>query len=235
MDEQAIETEQGEVPRISVQVALVLLEVMRAQDLPAELLGEEDLSTTLPRRLGLNDVVDAQIRRYRQEARWRRRVRPGEVRDLFQLVLRRPDSRDIFYHAGRRLAGEAPRGARLVRALPRRAAMAVVRRRARARVAGLLGRPAVAAEGRPFILVGHDLITAQSDPGGYACTLLTGLFDELLERYTGRELRVVHEECEALGHGRCVWALRALEPEGSAEPPVEGAVREGGGPSSRVA
>jgi hypothetical protein len=42
----------------SAVVALTLLEVIRAQDLPTEVLEQEDTSVTLPRRLGLSDVVE---------------------------------------------------------------------------------------------------------------------------------------------------------------------------------
>ncbi|MBI4540114.1 MAG: hypothetical protein HY704_11470 [Gemmatimonadetes bacterium] len=206
---EAVDSDREEDGRISPVVALALLEVMRAQDLPDEVLAEEDLTETLPRRLGLNDVIDASIRRYRKGAGRLRRVRAGEIRDLIQLVLRRPDCRDLFYRAGRRLAGDPSPSARVVRALPQRAAVAVARRRSRARVARLLGRPAPLAEGDLFGLVGRDLITARSDPSGQACALLTGLFDELLERYTGQPLRAVHEECEALGQSRCAWTLAA--------------------------
>lgn len=193
--------------RISAMVVVALLEVLRAQDFPQEILEEENLTATLPRRLGLNEVVDAQIRRYRKEARRRRRVRAGELRDLIQLVLRRPDSRDIFYGAGRRLAGGGGRGWRLVRALPQAALLAVARRRACRRVEWLLGGPALVAEGGSFRLVGRELITARSDSSGTACALLSGLFDGLLERYTGRPAQVVHDECAALGHPWCVWTL----------------------------
>ena len=41
-------------PRISAAVALTLLEVIRFQDAPTEVLESEDPSHTMPRRLGLS-------------------------------------------------------------------------------------------------------------------------------------------------------------------------------------
>ena len=50
--------------RVKAIVGLRLLEVVRDRDLPTELLEEEDPARTIPRRLGLSDVVDRQIRAY---------------------------------------------------------------------------------------------------------------------------------------------------------------------------
>jgi hypothetical protein len=102
-------------------VALALLEALRDQDRPGEVLDDEDLTVTLPRRFGLSDVVDSQIRRYQEDARRTRRVPEGEVRDLIRLVSRRPDSEGLFRDVGRSLS-ESREGAGWRRALPRRAA-----------------------------------------------------------------------------------------------------------------
>ena len=104
--------------RISAVVALTLLEVIRQQDLPTEVLESEDPSHTMPRRLGLSDVIDMQIRRYREEVRHRARITDDEFRDLVRLVIRRPDSEEVFFHTGSILAGDdRPPGWR--RGLPR--------------------------------------------------------------------------------------------------------------------
>ena len=55
------------VRRISAVVALTLLEVIKQQDIPSEVLESEDPTVTMPRRLGLSDVIEMQIRRYRDE------------------------------------------------------------------------------------------------------------------------------------------------------------------------
>ena len=49
--------------RVKAVVALRLLEVMRDMDLPIELLGDENPKLTIPRRFGLSDVVERQIRK----------------------------------------------------------------------------------------------------------------------------------------------------------------------------
>src|SRR5690606_19268600 len=68
---------------------LALLEAMRAQDQPHEVLEDEDLAASLPRRFGLTSVVASQIERYREAARKRRGVPVDDVVDLIRLVLRR--------------------------------------------------------------------------------------------------------------------------------------------------
>ena len=93
--------------RISAVVALTLLEVIRQQDLPTEVLESEDPSHTMPRRLGLSDVIDMQIRRYREEARKKQRISDEEFRDLVRLVIRRPDSEEVFFHSGSIRSGGA--------------------------------------------------------------------------------------------------------------------------------
>ena len=60
--------------RVQAIVALRLLEVMRDQDLPVEVLEEEDPAVTMPRRLGLSEVVERQIRSYREDVRRRFRL-----------------------------------------------------------------------------------------------------------------------------------------------------------------
>ena len=83
---------------IAPALPLALLESIRAHDRPSEVLEDEDLTTSMPRRLGLTDVIDSQIRRYREDGR--RGVPLTEVADLFRLVLRRPDAEAIMRGAG---------------------------------------------------------------------------------------------------------------------------------------
>ena len=47
------------------------LEVMRDMDLPVEVLEDEDPTRTMPRRFGLSDVVERQIRTYRDDVKKR--------------------------------------------------------------------------------------------------------------------------------------------------------------------
>ena len=50
-------------------MALRLLEAIKAQDSPPEVFEDEDPTVTMPRRLGLSNVVERQIRTYRHFVR----------------------------------------------------------------------------------------------------------------------------------------------------------------------
>ena len=60
-DSESIDGSGPGLRRVQAVVALRLLEVMRDMDLPTELLGDENLTLTIPRRFGLSDVVERQI------------------------------------------------------------------------------------------------------------------------------------------------------------------------------
>lgn len=191
--------------RVAPAVALALLEVIRDQDLPREVLADEDLTLTLPRRLGLSDVIDAQIRRYREEAKRRRRVSDAAIRDLVRLVVRRPDSEDVFRLVGVRLADVGTAGPGWRAALPRRVAMALARRQARRRLKALFGRRVGQFRKGPFVLEGRNLLFIRSDPGGDACLLLSGLLSAVLHKYLGDGLSVAHTKCQARKDEACRW------------------------------
>ena len=72
-------------PRILPVFGLTLLEVLRDQDSPNEVLEDENVSVTMPRKLGLSDVVDKQIRIYRDMVKQRIRRSDDEVRDLDEI------------------------------------------------------------------------------------------------------------------------------------------------------
>ena len=82
--------------QVQALVALKLLEVIRDNDLPGEVLEEEDTSRTMPRRFGLSDVVERQIRTYKEDVRKHIRLSDEEIEGLFRFVIRRPDGNDIF-------------------------------------------------------------------------------------------------------------------------------------------
>lgn len=195
--------------RVHSRVALRLLEALRTQDLPAEVLDDENLTITLPRRLGLSDVVDQQIRRYRDDARRRRRITDAEIRDLIRLVVRRPDSEEVFLQVGADLheGGDSPGWRRI---LPRKVAHALARRRLRQRLRILFGRPLVRHVGAPFALEATDDLLLQSDPGGDACQMVTGLARKELARVGITSQDFSHVACKALGHGNCLWALSEI-------------------------
>src|SRR6476660_8849379 len=89
---------------VPASLPLSLLEAVRAHDRPAEVLEDENLTVSLPRRFGLTDVVDTQIRQFEAAQRAGRNVRLDEVVNLMRLVLRRPDAGLIMEDTGRRFA-----------------------------------------------------------------------------------------------------------------------------------
>jgi len=126
--------------RVAAVVGLSLLEVIRALDLPSETLAAEDTTQTMPRRLGLSDVVDQQIRLYREQVRRREKISDQQAQDLVHLVLRRPDSEEAFLRVGELLADQVRASKVLPRLLPEKARFSRARRQTRSRIKALLGR-----------------------------------------------------------------------------------------------
>ncbi len=201
----------GELPlRISALVALTLLEVIRCQDAPTEVLESENPSHTMPRRLGLSGVIDRQIRRYHEEADSGGRISDDEFRDLVRLVVRRSDSDDVFYQAGSILAGDdRPPGWR--GGLPRSWGFSLARRRVRKRLVRLFGRRVGGFAAGPFMLEARTHLFVNADPGGAACHFLTGFCQVVLQRYRGRRATVVHSLCESRQDALCRWTVFAEE------------------------
>ena len=195
--------------RVAAVVGLALLEVIREQDLPSEVLDSEDPSITMPRRLGLSEVIERQIRRYRDEVKRGQRLADGEVVDLVRLVVRRPDSEEVFFYAGRILAGKQSSGRGLSRVLPRPLAFALARRKARQRLQRLFGRRVGGWAPGVFTMEGRALIFIQGDPGGDACLLVSGLCQGVLDRYLGGDVKVVHSLCESRKDALCRWTVFA--------------------------
>jgi hypothetical protein len=191
-------------------VALRLLEVIRDRDLPREILEDEDPSRTMPRRFGLSDVVERQIRTYRDDVRKRVRLSDDEVGGLFRFVIRRPDGEEVFHELGRLLAA-GDRRRRWSRVLPRRAQLAIARGAARRRLRAVFGRT-VGGFGRgPFVVEGRALLFIEADPGGDACHLLSGFCQEVLEQTTGGTAQVTHTLCQSRGDPLCRWEAQLKE------------------------
>jgi hypothetical protein len=198
-------------PRVAAQVGLTLLEVLRGQDLPSEVLEAEDTSVTMPRRLGLSDVVERQIRTYREEVRRGRRMSDDEMKDLVRLVIRRPDSEEVFYKAGKALSGQLNRPPSWRRSLPPSMSYALARRVVTRRLHRLFGRRIGGFAPGPFTLEGRTLVFIQSDPGGDACRFVCGFCEAVLERYVGERIRIVHSMCESRRDALCRWTVLAEE------------------------
>ncbi len=211
-------------PRVQALVALQLLEVLKAQDAPPEVLEDENPTHTMPRRLGLSNVVDRQIRQYKEDARRRVRLPDAEVRDLFRLVLRRPDSEDVFLELGRVLA-DAKDARPWRRRLPRGLAYAMARRRVAKRLKALFGRR-VGGFGRgSFSVEGRSLPFIEADPGGDACHLVSGLCERILSAESGSLAKVRHTLCQARRDDLCRWEgeIEGGEAQAAGNPdPVEG-------------
>lgn len=202
--------------RVAAVFGLTLLEVLRSQDRPEEVLQDEDVSVTMPRRLGLSEVVERQIRNYQEAVRRRRRMSDDEMRDLVRLVVRRPDAEDVFRAAGLKLAGAERHAGKLPwplrRLVPRGVSFAFARREVRKRLKGLFGRRIGSFAPGPFALEGRSLVFIQSDPGGDACHFVSGFCQPVLDRWLGGEYRVVHSRCQSRGDDACRWTVNAEAP-----------------------
>jgi hypothetical protein len=195
---------------------LTLLERVRAHDRPDEVLEDEDLMQSMPRRLGLTGVVFTQIRRYEEAERAGKPVPYGDVISLIQLVLRRPDAGIILWETGqamaqRRLARVPGAMIRLARLMPGHgtaSAARVGRRLLRA----LSGGGSIESHGRPFRVAFNDCPLATLDALGTGCSLYTGALETLVRGYSGRETKIVHEHCRGRGEDACVWSEALEEP-----------------------
>lgn len=195
---------------ITPVLPLLLFETLRDMDRPPEVLEGEDLSVSMPRRFGLNDVVFSQIHRFREEVRRKRLQSEAEIENLFRLVIRRPDADAIFEEAGRRLARRAwearsPALRRLIGLLPPTLALGSARRALKRLFRQIVGHAELGVAKRQGTVRIVPSLTARADPGGAACALYAGALAEIMERYTGREHRAVHPVCQARGGEVCEW------------------------------
>lgn len=191
---------------------LAVLESVRQHDRPAEVLEDEDLARSLPRRLGLTGVVDSQIHRYRTAQKRRDRVSMDQVGDLLRLVLRRPDAEAILREAGHALARThgfradrrlGPAGRLVPGWLRQRLAERNVRRFLR-RIGG--GVP-VQVERAPFRVRMDRPVTARVDRWGVACVLYGAAIEQVVSHVMGRRPDVQHTACEAKGADHCIWTI----------------------------
>ncbi len=196
---------------MSPVLPLILLETMRDRDRPEEVFEEEDISLSLPRRLGLSEVIRVQINRLEGEVRQRRQQIASQVEDLFRLVIRRPDADEIFLDAGVRVANHywAERSGgykRSIAVLPRPLSLIAAQWAGRRMFRELVGPTRVRISRRPLNLRIERSLSARADPGGAACAIYSGAFGQLLELYTGRRYRVLHPVCATKRAGQaCEW------------------------------
>lgn len=188
--------------RVAASVALALLEVIQQQDHPTEVFEDENLAQTMPRRLGLSEVVERQVRMYRENAR--RKLTDSELAELMKLVLKRPDSPEVFFEVGGRLAEGTGSG---IRMWPRGIRLFLLKRRISRRLSRLFGRPIGAFGSGAFTLEGSALPFVQVDPGGDACHLVAGFCQRSLRDALGMEVLVVEQACQTRGDHLCRWSM----------------------------
>lgn len=197
---------------VRADMPLAVLESVRSHDRPMEILEEEDLASSLPRRLGLTGVVESQIHRYRIARRRRERVPGDEVADLLRLVLRRPDADAILREAGRELArhhGRKPlyRLAGLARILPNALSTRVAKRSVRRLMRRLGAGASLQVTRDPFRVQIRNAITARAGETGSACGLYSAAIEEAAQHALGRRPSVTHVSCEVRGDELCAWEL----------------------------
>jgi hypothetical protein len=191
---------------------LAVLESVRQHDRPAEILEDEDLAVSLPRRLGLTGVVDSQIHRYSVAKKRRERIPGDQVADLLRLVLRRPDSEAILREAGYELARQHNakplyRPLSLGRLLPRSLTLRLAKRSVRRLLRRLGGGATLRVTRTPFQAELTGTTTARVDRWAVACVLYAAAIEQTVGYATGSTPHVHHTECEARGDTRCLWTI----------------------------
>ena len=193
-------------------IALALLRSLRDQDTPAESLEDEAFADSLPRRLGLSDVVNVQMHRYADLRDRGQALALSEFLDLVRLISRRPDAQAIFRAAGKTLALERFADPGPIRRIFRRFYPERVRRRkllrsmsaaARAlspgaRIQTQLDPPAIEIESCALSSAGIH---------GNGCEILTAALGVCVEEVWNAELSIQHTECLGRDGACCAWAL----------------------------
>lgn len=205
-------TERARPASITPLFPLILLETLRDRDRPEEVLEDEDLAVSLPRRLGLSDVVMVQIRRFQAEVRAKRLQSPPQIIDLMRLVVRRPDAAEIFAEAGRRIARHnwAQRSATMrgvLRVMPNPIPRIAAQRAAKRMFRQIAGDSPLAVGRWPVDIRLRNSLSSRADPGGAACAFYGGAFAEIMHLHTGRTYRVLHSECATRGGDECQWTV----------------------------
>ncbi len=198
--------------QVLASLPVALLEATRSHDRPSEVLEDEILSVSLPRRLGLSDVIDTQIQRYETAARAGRRIPLEEFISLLKLVLRRPDAEAILREAGVRAATRHYERApgfyvTLARILPRALGFVIVARSARKLLRNITGSDHIDVRGKPLMARLHQPATAMLEPAGTSCALYGSAFEEMATLYIGKRARVAHSRCVIDGGSICQWTL----------------------------
>jgi predicted hydrocarbon binding protein len=208
----APEAAQDSGDRFRADLPLAILESVRQHDRPAEVLEDEDLAASLPRRLGLTGVVDSQIHRYRIAQKRRERISADQVADLLRLVLRRPDSEAILREAGYELAQRHAgkplyRLAAVGRFLPRVISSRIAKRSVQRLLRRIGGDTPARVTHTPFQVELDNPVTARVDRWAVACVLYGAAIERTAHHATGTAAHVEHVECQARGDAVCRWTV----------------------------
>ena len=200
---------------VSALLPLSLLEAIRAHDRPGEILEDEDLTVSLPRRLGLTGVVETQMKRYEAARKSGRGVPVEEFLSLVRLVLKRPDATPILADTGRRMAdAHAQRIAggwvKLLRALPGGFLAGAYRRSAKRLLHQMAGNASVTIHGRPPIVQISENPIAGLEPVGTVCAMYTAALEALGETYAGTSVHALHARCVGTRAPACEWKVGGL-------------------------
>lgn len=209
-------TRGAHTPCILPVFPLLLLETMRDVDRPDEVLEGEDLAASLPRRLGLSDVIYLQIHKFREETKRKALQTPATVEDLIRLVIRRPDAGAIFEQAGRRVARwvwarRSSASRRTIALMPWGVRQAWAKKGTRRLFSALAGDAKLQVLDRPVGARVTDALTARVDPSGVACAFYGGVLAELMSHFTGRRHVAEHLHCQARGAEACEWRAVVME------------------------
>ncbi len=191
---------------MAAEVALSLLEALRSVDSPGEILEDEVVARTIPRRLGLSEVVGRQIELYRDYVRQGRKLSDEELAEFTRLVKKRPDAGKVFFEMGVRLAEEQMPGRKWW--LPRVFRFRMVRRATQRTLSKLFGQRVGGFVSGTFSLEVSASPLVQLDPSGDACGLVTGFCQRAVRKGVGGYLSVVKLSCETLGDRVCKWSLK---------------------------
>lgn len=184
-------------------------------DRPVEVLEDEDLTVSLPRRFGLSDVMLKQIQRYESASRAGKTVPMEEFVGLIRLVLKRPDADPILREAGSGVARHYCRRmpasyVKALRILPKALLHRSYRKLARRMLRGLSGNATVEVVGRPPIARVSDSAILALDPAGSACVLYAAALEELGEFISGHRPTIEHTQCVISGSSVCEWTVESL-------------------------
>lgn len=200
-------------PTVDALLPLSFLEAVRTVDTPEGDIETEFVPELRNKRLGLSDTVYAQIKRYSEAAKQKRRTGHDEVVGLAQLIGRRPDAEAVFRSAGKYLAREAyltiaSSRRNMMRALPSLLARPLALRHAR-RIAERYFSGTVNRVGSYVLLEvsDSDSVTFGTAPRDAGCAYYESALRELVRLLVDAGGGVEHVRCVGRGERSCQWRV----------------------------